>query len=89
MKSLLSISTCLLTCSCASSTPPPLQDHCYAISLSGGGAKGAYEAGALWQLARSLPLPEISYDAVSGISAGAINAGWMTMYSKGDELAMT
>jgi hypothetical protein len=29
----------------------PEQKYCRALSLSGGGAKGSFEAGALWQMA--------------------------------------
>merc|ERR1719329_457534 len=45
-------------------------DLCYALSLSGGGAKGSYEVGALWQMARMLDEKEMQYDVVSGISVG-------------------
>lgn len=48
-------------------SPPPL-----AIVLSGGGARAAYQVGMLRRLARELP--DLSFDIVTGVSAGAINA---------------
>jgi predicted acylesterase/phospholipase RssA len=44
---------------------------CQVLALEGGGSKGAYGAGALLELANHL---DRSWDAVSGVSAGAINA---------------
>lgn len=42
------------------------------IVLSGGGARAAYQVGMLRRLARELP--ELRFDIVTGVSAGAINA---------------
>ena len=50
---------------------PPM---CRVLSLSGGGAKGAYEVGALQYLLTNLPAPHNQYDVISGVSVGAINA---------------
>ena len=48
--------------------------RCRALALSGGGAKGAYQAGVLWGLFhRSEQKQEFSYDVITGVSAGAIN----------------
>jgi len=33
-------------------------NKCYALALAGGGAKGAFEAGAMWQLVRSMDKSE-------------------------------
>jgi len=59
------------------------------LSLSGGGAKGSYEAGALWQMARMLNGSDMHYDVISGISVGAINSGALGVHEKGDEEAAT
>merc|ERR1719329_372798 len=64
-------------------------DLCYALSLSGGGAKGSYEVGALWQMARMLDEKEMQYDVVSGISVGGINAGALSLFDKGREKEAT
>lgn len=61
---------------------------CRTLSFEGGGSHGAYEAGATWQLVHSLPLEEVQWDIVSGVSIGAINAGSVAIFAKGDELTM-
>lgn len=53
-----------------------------ALVLSGGGSKGAYQLGCLKHLIGDLRL---QYDAVCGISVGAINGGWLAMYPHGQE----
>ena len=46
-----------------------------ALVLSGGGARGAYQAGVLKGLAEILPEKNKSpFEIISGVSAGAINA---------------
>ena len=67
----------------------PKQEFCRALSLSGGGAKGSFEAGALWQMARMLNGTDMEYDVLSGISVGAINAGGFAVYPKGQEVEAT
>lgn len=47
----------------------------FALVLTGGGARGAYQMGVLRCLARYLP--EDSFDIISGVSAGAINATFL------------
>lgn len=47
----------------------------YAIALEGGGAKGAYQVG-VW---RALEEHGIRYNAVSGVSVGALNGAMMAM----------
>jgi NTE family protein len=54
-----------------------------ALVLSGGAAKGAYQVGALKHLMGDL---KIQYDAVCGISVGAINGGWIAMFPHGQEV---
>ena len=50
---------------------------CKALSMSGGGSEGAYEAGGLWGLFFNTPEDQrdkFAYDVVTGVSAGSINA---------------
>jgi len=47
----------------------------FALVLTGGGARAAYQVGVLRCLARHLP--EDSFDIISGVSAGAINATFL------------
>ncbi|HEY3568696.1 MAG TPA: patatin-like phospholipase family protein [Thermoanaerobaculia bacterium] len=49
-----------------------------ALVLSGGGARGAYQAGVIRQLSRSLP--DLRFDIVTGVSAGAINASFIAAH---------
>lgn len=53
-----------------------------ALVLSGGGVKGAYEAGAVRYLMGEL---EHRYSMVAGVSAGALNAAFLCQYEVGDE----
>ncbi|MFW5966365.1 MAG: patatin-like phospholipase family protein, partial [Persicimonas sp.] len=51
-----------------------------AIVLSGGGARGAYEAGVLRYILEEIPDDlgrPVRFDVISGTSVGAINAGWL------------
>jgi len=52
--------------------------------MSGGGAKGAFEAGVLYGLYHSTENPgeKFDYDVISGVSAGAINTAGMSLYPK-------
>jgi NTE family protein len=52
-----------------------------ALVLSGGGAKGAYQVGAL---RRWMGEDGHDYDAVCGISVGAINGAFLAQFPKGD-----
>ncbi len=49
-----------------------------ALVLSGGGARGAYQAGVLRGLARLLP--DLSFPIIAGVSAGAINASFLAAH---------
>ena len=53
-----------------------------ALVLQGGGAKGAYQTGAVKHLMGEL---EIDYDIVCGISVGAINGAWVAQTPRGKE----
>ena len=57
--------------------------------MSGGGVKGAFEAGALWGLVlNSEDKSKFAYDVVTGVSAGAINLGGISLFDIGDEERM-
>lgn len=48
-----------------------------ALVLSGGGSKGAYQAGALKHILGEL---EVAYDVFCGVSVGAINCAFLSMF---------
>ena len=56
---------------------------CKVIALAGGGAKGAFQAGAISLLANVLEPGEAEYDVVSGVSVGGINGGGIALFPKG------
>jgi len=52
--------------------------------MSGGGSKGAYEAGVLYGLITTdTDKAKYEYDVVTGVSAGAINTGAVSVFGKG------
>ena len=53
-----------------------------ALVLSGGGCKAAYSVGILQHLLGEL---EIKYDAILGVSSGAICAAYLGMFHQGQE----
>lgn len=53
-----------------------------ALVLSGGGAKGAFQVGALKHLLGDF---SIHYDILTGISVGALNSSFLAMFSAGEE----
>ena len=55
----------------AAASPPAWPPRRLSLALQGGGSFGAFTWGALDQL---LDEPEITFDAISGVSAGAVNA---------------
>ena len=61
------------------------QKHCYALALEGGGDRGAYQAGALYQIIMNHGDESVAYDVISGIGAGAINGAYLAQFAKGDE----
>jgi len=61
---------------------------CHALAISGGGAKGAYEAGAIKALIDRTAPSERQWQYVSGISAGSILTSASALYDFGDEVAM-
>ena len=60
-------------------------DKCRVLALEGGGDRGAYHAGAFDALVELLPPNEVTYDIVTGISAGSLNAVAISFFEKGDE----
>jgi NTE family protein len=55
--------------------PPARAGQVLALTLMGGGARGAYQAGVLERLGQALP--ELQFPIVTGVSAGAINAAYL------------
>ena len=56
------------------------QERCYALSLEGGGAKGAYEAGVIWGMMHYGNPDDFQWKVVTGISAGAVNTGAVSVW---------
>lgn len=54
-----------------------------ALVLSGGGSKGSYQVGALKYI---LGEKQVVYDALCGVSVGAINVAYLAMYKAGQEI---
>src|SRR5271166_4065468 len=54
-----------------------------ALVLSGGGSKGSYQVGALKYI---LGEKHVVYDALCGVSVGAINVAYLAMYKSGQEI---
>lgn len=54
-----------------------------ALVLSGGGSKGAYQTGALKYILGEL---RTTYDVFCGVSVGAINSAFLSMFSSGQEV---
>lgn len=53
-----------------------------ALVLSGGGAKGSYQVGALQYILGEL---KVHYDILCGVSVGALNSAYLAMFSQGQE----
>ena len=64
-------------------------DKCIALSMSGGGSKGAFEAGALYGLYHAnSDKTKFRYDVITAVSAGAVNLAAVTLFDIGDEEAL-
>jgi predicted acylesterase/phospholipase RssA len=61
------------------------QDHCYALALEGGGDRGAYQAGALYEIIMNHGDESVQYDVISGVGVGSINGAYLAQFAKGDE----
>lgn len=58
---------------------------CRALAMSGGGSKGSFEVGALYGMYHARTAgADFDYDVVTGVSAGAINAGALAVFPKDD-----
>lgn len=64
-------------------------DRCMALALEGGGAKGAYEAGVIWGLMHYGNPDDFQWQVVSGISAGAVNTGALSVWRPDQGLEMS
>lgn len=56
---------------------------CYALSLGGGGAFGAYQVGAFNALTSLLPQSQSNYSAFVGISVGSLNSLMLSQFPQG------
>jgi len=62
---------------------------CQALVLEAGGDKGSYEVGVLDILINKATNPQNTHwDVISGVSIGAINAGYISQFAIGDEVNM-
>lgn len=62
---------------------------CRAVAFSGGGARGSYETGVVYGLTHSGNPADFAWDVVTGVSAGALNAGVMGLWAPQDGKAMS
>ena len=60
---------------------------CIGAAFSGGGDRGAYEAGVLKGLAGSAPAGTLAYQIASGVSVGSIVSSGLSMFPIGQEVA--
>ena len=89
MKALILGSLSLLVSLASAKAEAKTAKSCKALALSGGGAKGAFEAGALYGLIMNdEDKSKYAYDVVTGVSAGAINTGAISIFKPGDEVNM-
>ena len=57
--------------------------------MSGGGSRGAFEAGALWGIHYTdNDTHAMEYDVVTGVSVGAVNAGGVGLFAIGNETGL-
>ena len=85
MKSLLAVTlACIVGCAQADEAPT---GKCRALAFSSGDENAAYQAGALKGIVTSdkMSPEDYAYDAVSGISGGALNAVLLAKFAKGQE----
>lgn len=77
----------LLVLLCVTSSQLVLGDlgRCRALAMSGGGDKAAYEAGVIRGLVEYLPAEEVTYDVVTGISAGSTLTAAFSVFPLGME----
>ena len=59
---------------------------CRALVLSGGANNGAWEIGVMYGLTHYGNPSDFTWDVVSGVSAGGINAGLTAVWPQGSEV---
>lgn len=64
-------------------TEDPHPEKCIGLAIEGGGDKGAFEAGAIYNLTKALGA-EAAYDVLTGVSIGGVNSVGLSIYSIGD-----
>ena len=57
---------------------------CRALTMSGGGDKGAYEAAVFLGFVNNLPAEDVSYDVINGVSAGSLNTIGLSGFEPSD-----
>ena len=62
---------------------------CRALAMSGGANNGAWENGVMWGLTHFGKEKDFRWDVVTGVSAGAINAAYMSAWAPRDTKEMT
>lgn len=72
---------------CALAAQQAVADKCYALALSSGDQSSMYQAGVLSGFAQTYGADEMAYQAVSGVSGGAVNAAILASYEVGQESA--
>ena len=65
----------------AAPVAPSSEAPCRVLSMSGGGSFGAFEAGVLARMLEEQP--GLDYDYMLGVSAGSLNAGYLSLYPPG------
>ncbi len=65
------------------------QNVCRAIAFSGGGSKGAFEAGVVYGLNHAGNPADFAWDVVSGVSAGALNSGGISLWAPSQGIEMS
>lgn len=64
------------------------EDVCRALVMSGGGNNGAWEMGVLFGMVNNGDPADFTFDVLTGVSAGSMNAGGMAGWPIGKEVEM-
>jgi hypothetical protein len=80
LRAITSMLAATATTTTTTNSTPVKQDICNVLSFSGGGSFGAVELGMLDALVSSGAVPN-HYDILTGISAGGLNAGFLSYYT--------
>ena len=62
-------------------------DKCYALAFSSGDQSSIYQAGVIKGFVANYTSEEMAYQAVSGVSGGAVNAAFLASFAAGQEEA--